>query len=413
MFQNEERPERMILVAAADASEEEIRSSLHELRELANTAGAEVAEELIQRREHVHPATYLGAGKLEELNSMLYLYDADGIICDDELTPAQLNGLSDELQCKVCDRTQLILDIFASRARTKEGKIQVELAQLRYRSSRLVGLRSSLSRLGGGIGTRGPGEKKLEMDRRLIGERISALKKELEEVVRHREVTRAGRIRGGVQTAAIVGYTNAGKSTLLNALTGASVLEQDALFATLDPTTRVFSLPGGGQVLLTDTVGFIRKLPHHLIDAFRSTLEEAVHADMIIHVVDSSNPDRQEQMRVVYETLDLLGVKDKPILTLFNKTDRESDGEPLRDSRADQTLKISARTGEGLEKIPEAVNTLLLGRKLYIERVYPYDQGRKVALIRMKGRLISEEFTPEGIAVKAYIPLSIYGAVDI
>lgn len=403
----------MILVAASDASEEEILRSLHELRDLAHTAGAEVTGELVQRREHVHPATYLGEGKIDELAQMLYLYDADGIICDDELSPSQLKNLTDALECKVVDRTQLILDIFASRARTREGKIQVELAQLRYRSSRLVGMRDSLSRLGGGIGTRGPGETKLEMDRRRIGERISVLKKELAEVVRHREVTRSARKRNEIQTAAIVGYTNAGKSTLLNVLTGADVLEQDALFATLDPTTRVFDLPNGGEMLLTDTVGFIRKLPHHLIDAFRSTLEEAVYADMIIHVVDAAGTDMREQMKTVYETLDMLGVKEKPVLTLFNKIDKRKDGDPLIDPRADKTLKISAKYGTGLDQIPDAVNDLLLGRRLYIERVYPYDQGRKVAIIRMKGTLLSEEFTPEGIAVKAYIPLSIYGAVDI
>lgn len=405
--------ERMILVSASDGDEGEIESSLHELSELARTAGAEIAGKLIQRREHVHPATYLGAGKMEELAGMLYFCDADGIICDDELSPSQLKNLSDELECKVLDRTQLILDIFASRARTKEGKIQVELAQLRYRSSRLTGLGTSLSRLGGGIGTRGPGEKKLEMDRRVIGERISVLKKELEDVVRHREVARSARKRNEIETAAIVGYTNAGKSTLLNVLTGANVLEQDALFATLDPTTRVFDLPGGREMLLTDTVGFIRKLPHHLIDAFRGTLEEAVYADMIIHVVDASNPHMKEQMRIVYETLDMLGVKGKPVLTLFNKIDRRISDEPLIDERADRSLKVSAKFGIGLSGLAEVIRELLNSRKLYIERVYPYDQGRKVAIIRLKGNLISEEFTPNGIAVKAYIPLSIYGAVDL
>ena len=413
MIVQDEYSERVILAAVSEGSEEETAASLQELADLAFTAGAEVVETLVQKRERIHPSTYFGSGKLEELKGMLYLYDADGIICDDELSPVQLRTLADELECKVFDRTLLILDIFAQRARTKEGRIQVELAQLRYRASRLVGLRKSLSRLGGGIGTRGPGEKKLEIDRRVIGERISALKKELEDVVRHREVQRAGRQKGEIHTAAIVGYTNAGKSTLLNVLTGSAVLEQDALFATLDPTTRIFDLPQGGQMLLTDTVGFIRKLPHHLVDAFRSTLEEAVYADMIIHVVDASNPSMTEQMNTVYETLDMLGVKGKPVLTLFNKIDRRTDDDPLIDSRADRTLKISAKHHIGLEEIPEAVSDLLVGRKLYIERLYPYDQGKKVALIRMKGQLVSEEFTPEGIAVKAYIPLSIYNAVDI
>ena len=413
MTVREEYRERVILVAVCEGSEAETAVSLRELADLAATAGAEVVETVVQNRENIHPSTYVGSGKLEEIKEMLYFFDADGIICDDELSPAQLHNLADELECKVCDRTLLILDIFASRARTKEGRIQVELAQLRYRASRLAGLRTSLSRLGGGIGTRGPGEKKLEIDRRVISERITTLKKELEDVVRHRDVLRSGRRKGEIQTAAIVGYTNAGKSTLLNKLTGAAVLEQDALFATLDPTTRIFDLPQGGQMLLTDTVGFIRKLPHHLIDAFKSTLEEAVYADMIIHVVDASSPDMTEQMNTVYETLDMLGVKNKPVLTLFNKIDKRTDDDPLTDSRADRTLKISAKHRIGLEEIPEAINDLLYARKLYIERVYPYDQGRKVALIRMKGQLVSEEFTPDGIAVKAYIPLSIYNAVDI
>ena len=249
---------------------------------------------------------------------MVYAMDATGIICDDELSPAQLNNLERELDCKVMDRTLLILDIFAARAITSEGKIQVELAQLRYRSARLVGLRESLSRLGGGIGTRGPGEKKLETDRRLIRTRISALKQELSQVEKHRELIRSSRARGNMRTAAIVGYTNAGKSTLLNTLTGSEVLSEDKLFATLDPTTRLLNLKDGQQILLTDTVGFIHKLPHHLVEAFKSTLEEAKYADYIIHVVDSSNQQAEMQMHVVYETLKELGVMGKKIITLFN-----------------------------------------------------------------------------------------------
>ncbi|MBR6231409.1 MAG: GTPase HflX [Lachnospiraceae bacterium] len=412
MTELEEKRERVILVAVSLNDPDETARSLSELKDLADTAGAFVAATVIQARESVHPGTYIGKGKIEEVKQMLCLYEADSIICDDELSPAQLGNLQEALGCKVCDRTLLILDIFAARAHTREGKIQVELAQLRYRSSRLVGLRSSLSRLGGGIGTRGPGEKKLEMDRRVIGERISVLKKELEEVKKHREVQRAGRLKNPVRTAAIVGYTNAGKSTLLNLLTGATVDSQDALFVTLDPTTRAYPLPKGGEVLLTDTVGFIRKLPHHLIDAFRSTLEEAVYADMIIHVVDSSNPQMEEQMKIVYETLDMLGVKDKPVLTLFNKIDKRTDTEPLMDERADRVMKVSAKTGEGFEDFPDIINGLIYGGRLYIERVYPYDQGGKVALIRNKGQLISEEYTAEGISVKAYIPLDIYGAVE-
>lgn len=413
MFETAESKERVILVGVAVDSEEETRISLNELGDLAHTAGAEVAGTLIQNREQIHPGTYIGKGKIEELGQMLYLLDADAVICDDELSPAQLTNLQEELKCKVMDRTLLILDIFAARALTSEGKIQVELAQLRYRQSRLVGLRKSLSRLGGGIGTRGPGEKKLEMDRRLIGERITVLKKQLEEVRAHREVIRKNRKKNNVFTAAIVGYTNAGKSTLLNAMTGAGVLAEDALFATLDPTTRMFSLPHGGQVLLTDTVGFIRKLPHHLVEAFRSTLEEAVYADLIIHVVDASNPQMEQQMRIVYETLDQLGASDKEILTFFNKMDRRSGEVRLLDPRARQVLHISAANSEGLDDVADLLEEVVLAGKLYIERVYPFDQLGKVALIRQKGQLLSEEYLPDGLSIRAYVPMELYGAVEI
>lgn len=413
MIETDEKKERVILVGVAVDTEEETVSSLKELADLVKTAGAEVAGTVIQRREQIHPGTYVGKGKIEELDQMLYMLEADGIVCDDELSPAQLNNLQDELNCKVMDRTLVILDIFAARARSSEGKIQVELAQLRYRQSRLVGMRRSLSRLGGGIGTRGPGEKKLEMDRRLIGERISTLKKQLEDVKEHRDVVRKSRKRNNLYTAAIVGYTNAGKSTLLNSLTGSAVLEEDALFATLDPTTRLLELPHGGQVLLTDTVGFIRKLPHHLIEAFRSTLEEAVYADLIIHVVDSSNPRMEQQMAAVYETLDMLGASDKEIITFFNKIDKRSDEVRLTDERAKEILHIAAKFSQGNDEILELIENIYLGGKLYIERVYPYDQAGKISVIRQKGLLISEEYADTGIEVKAYVPMDIYGEIDI
>ena len=271
------------------------KESLDELEELVKTAGAQAVGRVVQLREAMHPGYYVGTGKVEEIRMAVLALDATGIVCDDELTPSQMNNLERELDCKIMDRTMVILDIFAARANTSEGKIQVELAQLRYRAAKLVGMGNSLSRLGGGIGTRGPGEKKLEMDRRLIKVRISQLKKDLEQVKRHREVLRQGRKRDGVMTAAIVGYTNAGKSTLLNTMTDADVLEEDKLFATLDPTTRVLELSGKQKIYLTDTVGFIRKLPHHLIEAFKSTLEEAKYADFILHVVDASNAQRDEQ----------------------------------------------------------------------------------------------------------------------
>ena len=305
------------------------------------------------------------------------------------------------------DRPLLILDIFAGRAVTSEGKIQVELAQLRYRSARLVGLRDSLSRLGGGIGTRGPGEKKLETDRRLIRTRISALKAELVQVEKHRELIRGSRSKGRLKTAAIVGYTNAGKSTLLNTLTGAGVQAEDKLFATLDPTTRVMDLDDGQQILLTDTVGFIRKLPHHLVEAFKSTLEEAKYADYIIHVVDASNPRAETQMQVVYETLKELGVSGKKIITLLNKQDLVPDSE-LRDLRADYTVKCSARTGRGLNELRELLSRLLAESQIYIEELYAYKEAGKIQMIREYGQLLSEEYREDGIFVQAKIPAEFF-----
>ena len=402
--------ERVILIGVQTAAEDNVLDSLDELEELAETAGAVTVGRIIQNREAVHPGTYIGKGKIEEVRSLVYAMDATGVICDDELSPAQLNNLERELDCKVMDRTLLILDIFAARAVTSEGKIQVELAQLRYRSARLVGLRESLSRLGGGIGTRGPGEKKLETDRRLIRTRISALKQDLAQVEKHRELLRTGRARGKVKTAAIVGYTNAGKSTLLNKLTGASVLSEDKLFATLDPTTRILNLKDGQQILLTDTVGFINKLPHHLVEAFKSTLEEAKYADYIIHVVDASNPQAEMQIHVVYETLKELGVLGKKIITLFNKQDAPGAA-VLRDFKSDYSLKISARTGEGLDTLNDLLEKLLTEELIYVERVFPYQEAGKIQLIREFGQLISEEYTEAGIAVKARVPREIYPQV--
>ena len=402
--------ERVILAAVSTSETDQAESSLDELKELADTAGAKTVGRVIQNRESIHPGTYLGKGKLQELREMLYETGATGVICDDELSPAQLKNLEDVLDTKVMDRTMVILDIFASRANTREGKIQVELAQLKYRAIRLVGMRSSLSRLGGGIGTRGPGEKKLETDRRLIHQRIGQLKKELEDVKRHREVTRQQRGKDYALTAAIVGYTNAGKSTLLNRLTGAAILAEDKLFATLDPTTRLLTLDDGQQLLLTDTVGFIRKLPHNLVEAFKSTLEEAKYADYIIHVVDASNPQAEIQMHIVYETLKELGALGKKTITLFNKQDRVS-GESFRDLRADHTLKISARTGEGLEEFKQLLSEILAEGQIYMERLFPYSEAGQIQLIREYGQLLSEEYTEGGIAVKARVPREIYPKV--
>ena len=412
MIEFEEIKEKVILVGVSLNDGDDTQDSLTELEELASTAGAQTVGVLIQTRTQIHPGTYLGSGKLEELSELIYETEATGIICDDELSPAQLRNMEDALDTKIMDRTLVILDIFAKRASTSEGKIQVELAQLKYQLARLVGLRSSLSRLGGGIGTRGPGEKKLEMDRRLVKERIAQLNRELKEVKRHREVTRSQRQKNRIPVAAIVGYTNAGKSTLLNTLTGAQVLEEDQLFATLDPTTRSLTLPSRQQILLTDTVGFIRKLPHHLIEAFRSTLEEAKYADIILHVVDVSNPQVEKQMYVVYETLADLGIAGKTIITLFNKQDRMDNPVNIRDFKADKTLKISAKTGEGLEQLKETLDEVLHERHMLLERVFPYEKAGLIALIREQGGLISEDYRENGIYVKAYVPKELYARVS-
>lgn len=385
LYEIKEEKERVILVGVSTRENDDTEDSLDELKDLVKTAGAEAVGRVIQKRELVHPGTYVGKGKIEEIRELLWELDATGIVCDDELSPAQMNNLTDILDVKVMDRTMVILDIFAGRASTSEGKIQVELAQLKYRQSQLTGAGRAMSRLGGGIGTRGPGEKKLEMDRRLIKNRIPVV--------------------------AIVGYTNAGKSTLLNTLTGAGVLQEDQLFATLDPTTRSRKLPSGQEILLTDTVGFIRKLPHHLIDAFKSTLEEAKYADLILHVVDASNPQMDEQMYVVYETLQRLEAMDKPVVTAFNKMDRIGESLTVRDFKADRIVQVSAKTGEGLEALLQAIEEILREQKIYIERVYSYQESGKIQLIRKYGELLEEEYKEDGIHVSAYVPKELDGRV--
>ena len=414
MIDNREQKERVLLVAVSGTEEtgdmDEVRDSLAELAELTKTAGAEAVGTVIQNREAVHPGTYVGKGKIDEIAAMLAETGADGIITDDELSPAQMKNLEDALGCKVMDRTMLILDIFAKHASTSEGTIQVELAQLKYRSTRLIGAGLSMSRLGGGIGTRGPGEKKLETDRRLIRARIAQLNRELEEVRKNREVKRARREHAAVPVVAIVGYTNAGKSTLLNKLTGSAVLSEDMLFATLDPTTRACRTEDGHEILLTDTVGFIRKLPHHLVDAFRSTLEEARYADLVLHVVDAAGREPDTQMAVVYEKLRRLDISDKPVVTALNKQDLVSHV-TIKDLHADRVVKISAKTGEGLPELLEAILSVLREQKTYIEKVIPYTEAGKVAEIRRCGELLSEEYVAEGILVKAYIPKDFPGTI--
>lgn len=404
LYDTEERQEKIILVGVATADGDDTEQSLDELEELGQTAGAVTVAKVIQNRERMHPGTYIGKGKIQELKELAIELDADTVVCDDELSPAQYHNLQDALEVKVIDRTVMILDIFAKRASTSEGKLQVELAQLRYRAAHLIGGRSELSRLGGGIGTRGPGEQKLEMDRRLIKERITLVKRELEQVKRTREVTRKKRQENPIPVVAIVGYTNAGKSTLLNHLTGADVLSEDKLFATLDPTTRKLVREDGEEMLFTDTVGFIRKLPHHLIRAFRSTLEEAKYADVILHVVDSSNPDRDQQMYTVYETLRKLEIGDKPIVTAFNKTDLLETDCLLKDLQADKTVRISAKTGSGIEEMLDTLSSVLKEGQVLVEKVIDYADGSQIPLLRKYGQVVEEEYGNEGIRVKAYVP---------
>ncbi len=404
LYENSVKEERVILVAVCLEEGDDTMDSVDELADLCKTAGATVVGRVIQNREQPHPGYYVGTGKLDEIRQLIAIYDATGIVCDDELSPAQIKNLENELHVAILDRTLVILDIFAKRATTSEGKIQVELAQLRYRATRLVGLGKTLSRQGGGIGTRGPGEKKLEVDRRTIKTRISQLKSELADITRHREITRKQRECSHTKVAAIVGYTNAGKSTLLNHMTMAEVLEEDMLFATLDPTTRALTLGDGQEIMLTDTVGFIRKLPHHLVEAFKSTLEEAKYADYIIHVVDASNPQMGKQMKIVYDTLDSLEVKDKKILTLFNKQDLVVEDEILKDIKADKTLRIEAKHDIGLDKVKEVLAEFLREEKVLIEKVFHYEDAGKIQLIRKYGELLIEEYREDGIYVKAYVP---------
>ena len=395
--------DRYLLVAVATGDEETTWKSLEELSLLLETAGGETAESFVQNLAHPDPATYVGSGKARELKEMVDAFEADGIICDDELSPTQLKNLSEILDCRVLDRTQLILDIFTQRATTSEGKIQVEMAQLQYRMSHLRGIGRDMSRLGGGIGTRGPGETKLETDRRAIQRRITSLRRDIESMKKVRETTRKRRSDGRNMVAAIVGYTNAGKSTLLNRLTGSDVYVQDQLFATLDPTTRICKLPEGEEILFTDTVGFISKLPHQLIDAFKSTLEEAKYADLIIHVVDGTDENAQMHMDVVYKTLAELGVTGKPVVTLFNKTDLQEEPIKFLDARADKTIYLSAKTGDGIDTFYEELQNLLRESRTYIDEVIPYTEGSRLDSIRKFGQILTEEYTPDGVPVTAYI----------
>ena len=400
-----ERSERYILVAAAP-DEEKAWASLDELSDLLDTAGGETVCHVVQRLQRPDRSTYIGRGKAAEIREMIEIYEADGIICDDELSPSQLRNLSDLTDSKVLDRTMLILDIFAAHAGTREGKLQVEIAQLRYRYSRLRGMGEALSRLGAGIGTRGPGETRLETDRRVIQKRISILSENIESMRRSRDTARKKRSVNPVPVVAIVGYTNAGKSTLLNRLTGSDVLSEDKLFATLDPTTRAAVLPDGQKVLFTDTVGFINKLPHNLIDAFRSTLEEAGYADVIVNVVDASDEQSDLHKQVVNDTLRELEITGKPMITLWNKCDLTDPGTLFKDFDADASVSISAKTGEGIEDFYLILGEILKRNRVYIDMVIPYRDAAVIAEIRQYGQLLSEEFEADGTHITAYVPAS-------
>ena len=412
MIQTAEKKEKFILVGV-ETGKDRMEESLSELAELLDTAGGEAVGRVIQNLESINKATYVGKGKVEEIKELAEELGADGIVCDDELSPAQLSNLKDELDIKVLDRTLVILDIFASHAKSSEGKLQVEMAQLKYRSSRLMGLGKNLSRLGGGIGTRGPGESKLETDRRAIRERVSQLRTEIEKVESSRDTLRKHRMSDGIPVIAIVGYTNAGKSTFLNKITDADILAEDKLFATLDPTTRSLKIPDGEEALFTDTVGFISKLPHNLVDAFKSTLEEAKYADLILHVADASNPEVDEQMKVVYRTLEELKVVGKPVITFLNKQDKIEEDRIIKDLKADALVKGSAKTGEGIDELLNKISEVLREGKVLVDTLLSYADTAKIAVIRKKGQLLSEEYEGDGIRVKAYVPKAVAGQLGL
>ncbi len=401
---SEQTPERVILVGVdlENNGTMSTEACLDELEELVKTAGAVTVAKVIQKREKIHSGHYIGKGKMEEIKMMIQTYDASGIVCDDELSPAQMKNLEQMLQTKIMDRTMVILDIFASRAMSKEGKIQVELAQLKYRLSRLAGIGASMSRLGGGIGTRGPGETKLETNRRHIKDRIGELNQELNQIQTHRQLLRNQRNKKGTPLLSLVGYTNAGKSTLINTLTDAGVLAEDKLFATLDTTTRKVKLPNGTEILLTDTVGFIQKLPHHLIQAFRATLEELNFADILIHVVDASNENRQEQMNIVYQTLKGLHCETTPVITVYNKIDKNVQTPLPIDNIARDRIAISAKTKKGLDVMLEKIETLLKSFRTAMKVFLPYTDGSLLNMVHGKCEIITQQHKAEGIFLEIY-----------
>lgn len=412
MFENKINPERIILAGVhtgcTDSLSDTTEETIAELEELVNTAGGEAVGTIIQNRPSPDNATYLGEGKLDELKNAVTALECDCIVFDDELTPAQVKNISDATGVKVLDRTTLILDIFAARARTKEGKIQVELAQLRYMLPRLIGYGTALSRLGGGIGTRGPGETKLETDRRHIRRRIEYLSAELSEIRKHRDLLRSRRKKNAMTVCALVGYTNAGKSTLLNRLCDADVYAEDKLFATLDPTIRMLTLPDSTNVMLSDTVGFIRKLPHHLVEAFKSTLEEAVFADVLIHVIDASNPEYLSHIQITNQILDQIGASGKPTVAVLNKSDLAGCDVIPHVDRAAKTLCVSALTGEGMEELTEAISEAIPDKKRIVKFLIPYKDSSVCAFLHEEQSVIKEEYLPDATLIEAAVDAVCY-----
>lgn len=406
-----EKKERFILAGVhrdlPDILNDTTDESIEELGELVKTAGGEVVACVIQNRATLEAGTYMGIGKLEEILEMIPALEADSIVFDDELSPIQMRNISDMLNIKVLDRSMLILDIFAMRAQSGEGKLQVELAQLKYRLPRLRGFGAEMSRTGAGIGTRGPGETRLESDKRHIRRRISALEEEIKELKKHRELIRSRRKKDGVITAALVGYTNAGKSTLLNALTDAGVFAENKLFATLDPTSRAITLDDNRKILLVDTVGFIRKLPHHLVEAFKSTLEEAVVADLLLHVIDISGEDVQNQIRVVENVLSDIGATGKPTIAVFNKCDRILE-EPVIHGKFDCAVHISAKHGTNIDKLLDAVSDTAPGKKQRVKVCLPYDMGAVMSELHQNQKVLSEEYTADGTLMELMVDSAAY-----
>ena len=403
-YENKQEPEKAVLIAV-DTGEYDCDISLDELEELAETAGAEVVGRMSQKRDKPDSGTFLGSGRLEELGDFCKNNEVDLVIADSELAPAQLRNIEKATDVRVIDRTTLILDIFAERARSNEGKLQVELAQLRYSLPRLMGQGTKLSRLGGGIGTRGPGETKLESDRRHIRRRIKALEDEFDALEKRRSLARARREKDGVETVVIVGYTNAGKSTLMNTLTEAGVLAQDKLFATLDPTSRALVLPDGRRVMLIDTVGFIRRLPHHLVEAFKSTLEEAVCAKVILNVCDASDPECAEHLKVTNDLLEELGCSDKPIIPVFNKCDLPQADEAAM--RLPGTVNISALEGKGLDELLDAVAKALPPTRAKAKLLIPYSDGAAAAALRKDGVITAEDYRADGLYLELTADVSL------